>query len=118
MVGQLSGKQINLEGILMGTSELNTSFGDRLDVYGGFIDLVGTKASFVSFASRNRHGFTNSRAWAPRPRHILAVQAVVKASIRKEPFRSDLGHNNAIRMSVSASKVLRIGLEGRKFIWQ
>jgi hypothetical protein len=43
MVGQLSGKQINLEGILMGTSELNTSFGDRLDVYGGFIDLVGTK---------------------------------------------------------------------------
>ena len=30
----------------MGTSELNTSFGDRLDVYGGFIDVVGTKRGF------------------------------------------------------------------------
>ena len=58
----------------MGTSELNISFGDRLDVYDGFIDVVGTKASFVSFAGRNRHGFIDSRAWAPRPRHILAKQ--------------------------------------------
>jgi len=30
----------------MGTSELNTSFGDCLDLYGGFIDVVGTKRGF------------------------------------------------------------------------
>ncbi len=30
----------------MGTSELNTSSDDRLDVYGGFTDVVGTKTGF------------------------------------------------------------------------
>jgi len=30
----------------MGTSELNTSFGNRLGVYGGFINVVGTKSGF------------------------------------------------------------------------